>query len=445
MNFNKYHIKLLASIVLSSTLGAIAIWTFTNQDLVISRYIVLLIWVLSILLFFKYIYDTSRIMKDFISNIQEGDIISLPNTKNALGKEFNSLICSLNKQIKTISLKKEEQYHLFSTAVNQSGSGIIVFDTEGSIELINKSANNLFSKKPLNNINEFSEYNKELPKKLKSNKEQSFIISIQSNNELLRIAIHQNQFKLNGKHLKVVSIQNISTELDKEELEAWKKLMHVITHEIMNSVTPMKTLAYSLFDIFKFENKPKSLTQFDQVQIDDTFLGLKAINNRVNGLMKFVESYRKLYKIPNPVFNNFMIQDVLDEIKSLYKEEFLEKNIHLEINNENQKTLFADKNMITQLMINLIKNAIEAVEKSSNPKISIAITNVDHQTNIIVSDNGSGISEDVLKDIFVPFYTTKTNGSGIGLYYSKMIIYMHKGSINVKSEENKGTSFSIHI
>jgi nitrogen fixation/metabolism regulation signal transduction histidine kinase len=445
MNFNKYHIKLLANIVLSSTLGAFAIWTFTNQDLVISRYIVLLIWILSILLFFKYIYDTSRIMKDFISNIQEGDIISLPNTKNALGKEFNSLICSLNKQIKTISLKKEEQYHLFSTAVNQSGSGIIVFDTEGSIELINKSANNLFSKKPLYNINELSEYNKELPKKLKSNKEQSFIISIQSNNELLRIAIHQNQFKLNGKHLKVVSIQNISTELDKEELEAWKKLMHVITHEIMNSVTPMKTLAYSLFDIFKFENKPKSLDQFDQVQIDDTFLGLKAINNRVNGLMKFVESYRKLYKIPNPVFNNFMIQDVLDEIKSLYKKEFLEKNIHLEINNENQKTLFADKNMITQLMINLIKNAIEAVEKSPNPKISIDIKNVDHQTNIIVSDNGSGISEDVLKDIFVPFYTTKTNGSGIGLYYSKMIIYMHKGSINVKSEENKGTSFSIHI
>ena len=104
-----------------------------------------------------------------------------------------------------------------------------------------------------------------------------------------------------------------------------------------------------VFFIFKFENKPKSLNQFDQVQIDDTFLGLKAINNRVNGLMKFVESYRKLYKIPNPVFSNFMIQDVLDEIKSLYKEEFLEKNIHLEINNENQKTLFADKNMITQL------------------------------------------------------------------------------------------------
>lgn len=384
-------------------------------------------------------------MKDFIANIKEGDFVYLPNTKNALGKEFNELIHNLNKQIKTISFKKEEQYHLFTMAVNQAGSGIIVFDEQGEIELINKAAQDLFSKSSFTNIDKLTEYNPELPTKLKSTKEQSFIISIHSNNELLKVAVHQNNFKLRGKNLIVVSIQNISTELDKEELEAWKKLMHVITHEIMNSVTPMKTLAYSLFDIFKSENKPKTIQELEQEQIDDTFQGLRALNNRVHGLMKFVESYRKLYKIPEPVFSNFNIQDILDEIESLYKEEFSKKNIHFEIKYNKSISLFADRNMITQLMINLVKNATEAVEKIPNPQISINIKNINDQINIEVTDNGTGISDTELKDIFVPFYTTKPNGSGIGLYYSKMIIYMHKGSINVKSEKSKGTTFTIRL
>jgi len=384
-------------------------------------------------------------MKDFIANIKEGDFVYLPNTKNALGKEFNELIHNLNKQIKTISFKKEEQYHLFTMAVNQAGSGIIVFDEQGEIELINKAAQDLFSKSSFTNINKLTEYNPELPAKLKSTKEQSFIIGIHSNNELLKVAVHQNKFKLREKNLIVVSIQNISTELDKEELEAWKKLMHVITHEIMNSVTPMKTLAYSLFDIFKIDNKPKTIQELEQEQIDDTFQGLRALNNRVHGLMKFVESYRKLYKIPEPVFSNFDIQDIIEEVDSLYKEELIKKHIHFEIINNNSISLFADKNMITQLMINLIKNAIEAIEQVPNPQISISIKNINDQINIEVTDNGSGISDTELKDIFVPFYTTKPNGTGIGLYYSKMIIYMHKGSISVKSEKSKGTTFIIRL
>lgn len=445
MNFNKFYLRLFIIIIFLSIFGAISLWAFTNSSLIISRYIFLAIWIVLILIFFRYIQSATSVIKEFIVNIKQGDIICLPNSKNAFGKEFNELMNSVNEEIKTINFKKEEQYHLFSNAVNHSGSGIIVFDKEGNIELINNSAKKLFSLSEIENLNNLSILNPELPTKLISSKQESFIIGIHSNNELFKIAVHLTQFRLKGKTLRIASIQDISNELEKEEVESWKKLMHVITHEIMNSVTPMKTLAFSLFDIFKLDNKPKAVKELKQEEIDDSFQGLKALNNRVNGLMKFVDSYRALYKIPEPTFSNFNFADTLNEIISLHNKILTKKKILLEINSQHNIPLFADKSMITQLMINLLKNAIEAVEDIQDPKISINTSKLSDQLTINITDNGTGINDTELSDIFVPFYTTKSNGSGIGLYYSKLIIYMHKGSITVKSKKNKGTTFTIRI
>ena len=445
MSFNKFYLRLFIIIVFLSIFGAISIWSFTNSSLIISRYIFLAIWIVFILFFFKYIRSATSVIKDFIINIKQGEIIYLPNSKNAFGKEFNELMNSVNKEIKTINFKKEEQHHLFSNAVNHSGSGIIVFDKEGNIELINNLAKKLFSLSEIENLNKLSILNPELPTKLISSKQESFIIGIHSNNELFKIAVHLTQFKLKGKTLRIASIQDISNELEKEEVESWKKLMHVITHEIMNSVTPMKTLAFSLFDIFKLDNKPKTVKDLSQIEIDDTYQGLKALNNRVNGLMKFVDSYRALYKIPEPTFSNFNFADILDEIISLHNDVIAKRRIILEINIQQNIPLFADKNMITQLIINLLKNAIEAVENTQDPKITINTNKQSDQLSIDITDNGTGMNDNELSDIFVPFYTTKSNGSGVGLYYSKLIIYMHKGKITVKSKKNKGTTFTIRI
>lgn len=445
MNFNKFYFRLFIIIVFLSSFGAITVWSFANSSLIISRYIFLALWIVFTLFFFRYIRSATSIIKDLIINIKQGDIIYLPNSKNAFGKELNELMNSVNKEIKTINFKKEEQYHLFSNAVDHSGSGIIVFDKEGNIELINKAAKKLFSLHEIKNLNNLSSLNPELPTKLISSEQESFIIGIHSNNELFKIAVHLTQFKLKGKILRIASIQDISNELEKKEVESWKKLMHVITHEIMNSVTPMKTLAFSLFDIFKLDNKPKAVKDLNQEEIDDTFQGLKALNNRVNGLMKFVDSYRALYKIPEPTFSNFNFADTLDEIVSLHNNVLAKKKILLEINIQQTIPLFADKGMITQLMINLLKNAIEAVENTQYPRITINTNKLSDQLIIDITDNGTGINDDELSDIFVPFYTTKSNGSGIGLYYSKLIIYMHKGSITVKSKKNKGTTFTIRI
>ncbi|MFP4023846.1 MAG: sensor histidine kinase [Thiohalospira sp.] len=446
MAFNKFYIKVFLLIILIAVLGSLTIWSFSSSNsLVISRYILFVLWMASVYLLFRYIYKTTGIIKDFIISFKEGDLVFIPESKNAFGKEFNELLSFFNQKIKTISIEKEEQYHLFKNAVNQSGSGIIVFDDHGNVELLNKSVLDLFSLNNLNHINKLEIFNPELPKKLLTSKEKSIILPIQVKHELYKIAIHQNNFILRGKKLKVVSMQNISAELDKEELESWKKLMHVITHEIMNSVTPMKTLAYSLFDIYKENDKPKIIDKIDQTTIDDTFLGLKALNNRVHGLMRFVESYRKLYKIPEPVFNHFIFGEIIDEIKQLFKNTIAEKKIKLDFRGNNDIKLFADKSLLTQVIINLIKNAIDAVENSEKPEIIINNYQKIDEIIISISDNGKGMSSEELKDIFVPFYTTKKDGTGIGLYYSKMIIYMHKGIIKVSSQVNQGTTFSIHL
>lgn len=422
-------------------MGGLTIWSFTTNNLVLSRYILCTVWIGLIYWLYSYLGKTNKSIRDFILNIKEGDFVYIPE----FGKDLNHLIGSLNTELKTISLEKVKQSQLFTMAVNQSTSGIIIFNEDGHILLKNNAIEDIFFIKTLSNIQELSEANPELFKKLISSKENSFIISIKANKQLLKIAVHQNQFKQKGKKLTVASFQNISTELDKEELESWKKLMHVITHEIMNSVTPMKTLTYSLFEMFKKDQGTVSLNDLSEQDINDTFMGLQAMNNRVQGLMHFVNSYRKLYKIPEPQFAHFEVHEIIDEINILFKESFLEKNIEFEIKGDSRCSLFADKSLMTQVLINLVRNSIDAVQNQKNPVIEIKITNGKNDTIISVTDNGVGIKNEDLKDIFIPFFTTKEKGTGIGLYYSKMIVYMHKGNIKVLSEINKGTCFSIHL
>ena len=445
MVFNKFYIRLLLSLLLSCTLGAYAFWSFANNNLIISRYIILSIWILSVILLFRFLYKTTSIIKNFVYKIKEDDFIFLPESKNAFGKEFNNLLYYLNKKIKTIKIEKEEQFHLFKTAVNQSGSGIIVYDNAGNIQLLNNSVLKIFALSGLKNIEELKSANPELPKKFNHTNENTFLINIQANNELQKITVHINHFILSGTALKVASIQNISNELDREELEAWKKLMHVLVHEIMNSVTPMKTLTYSLYNLYEEKGQAKSLDELETHDIEDTFQGLKALNKRVQGLMQFVESYRKLYKIPEPVFTNFSFSEIIEELQALYKEKLQEKKINLRLSGNKNLKLFADKSLITQVIINLVKNAIEAFENTREPEIKITLSEDQNKQTISITDNGKGINSEILKDIFIPFFTTKTNGTGIGLYYSKLIILMHKGTLRASSVFEKGSTFTIQL
>ena len=269
------------------------------------------------------------------------------------------------------------------------------------------------------------------------------MIKVVSDDEILKLSIRKTVFKIQDNTVNLVSLQNIRTELEEEEIEVWKKLISVLTHEIMNSVAPIKSLTNTM--IKTFEKNRFSEEQNEVKYIEDTLLALKAIQKRSNGLMSFVEIYRSLTKVPKPVFHEIEMISLLHEITILMDSELQSSNIVIstEVKPENLK-LTADEKLITQVIINLIKNSVESINNKTNGKIQIeAFWSSQTEPIIQVTDNGTGISADLIEKVFIPFFTTKEHGSGIGLSLSRQIMKLHGGTISVYSKPGIETVFTL--
>ena len=269
------------------------------------------------------------------------------------------------------------------------------------------------------------------------------MIKAVSGDEILKLSIRKTVFKIHDNTINLVSIQNIRTELEEEEIEVWKKLISVLTHEIMNSVAPIKSLTNTMIKIVE-KNSPSEKNKKSEYNVD-TLMALKAIQKRSKGLLNFVETYKNLTKVPNPVFQDLDLKSLLDEIITFMDSEIKLNNISLtsEVNPANLKVK-ADERLITQVIINLIKNSIESVNKEKNGKIQIkAFISSQSETIIQVIDNGTGIAADLIDKIFIPFFTTKEHGSGIGLSLSRQIMKLHGGTISVFSKYGIETIFTL--
>jgi two-component system nitrogen regulation sensor histidine kinase NtrY len=243
----------------------------------------------------------------------------------------------------------------------------------------------------------------------------------------------------------ILSIQDIKNELDEKEIESWMKLIRVLMHEIMNSITPITSLSESLFHIYSTEGHPVLPEQMTVKTISTTLQGLNVIKEQGKGLMSFVESYRKLIRVPEPDKKLFRVADLMSRVQILYNS--LEKSNGMVLSfslTDPDLEIFADQNLISQVLINLLKNALEANENNPDGKIVIiADSDNKHHPEICVIDNGPGITEENLDEIFVPFFTTRQNGSGIGLSISKQIMRVHGGNLKVRSVPNKETIFCL--
>ena len=244
-----------------------------------------------------------------------------------------------------------------------------------------------------------------------------------------------------GKEYTLLSVHDIRTELEEKELEAWHKLIRVLTHEIMNSVTPVVSLSSSLNDLVN-NNASKIQDEKLKSRLKD---GLLAIQDRSTGLMKFTEAYQNLTRLPSPTIQQIETSDLLKQIEALYANQFKEQNIQLGIVYDGEPESFkGDIKLLEQVLINLIKNAQAAVSQSVPPVVELIVSKPEgYQISIIVRDNGDGIPHDILDKIFVPFYSTKKDGSGIGLSVSRQIIMMHRGTLEVRSEPGRGSDFEI--
>jgi two-component system, NtrC family, nitrogen regulation sensor histidine kinase NtrY len=263
----------------------------------------------------------------------------------------------------------------------------------------------------------------------------------------INLLIRTKEIRYGGKVSRLISLQDIRHELDEKELDSWQKLIRVLTHEIMNSIAPIVSLTGTLRNFFIKENQPITRDMIDDETIENVIEGLVTIEERGKGLVNFVDSYRKLTRIPKPDFVSFRIQEWLEQIQLLLKEKMECRQIHFELKTDPRVSeLTGDKKLLTQVLINILNNAIEALEEiPENRKIRISVA-ISKQNNTVIriANNGPPIPGETIEKIFIPFFTTKEQGSGIGLSLSRQILRLHQGHIYAESNEN-ATSFLITL
>jgi nitrogen fixation/metabolism regulation signal transduction histidine kinase len=367
-----------------------------------------------------------------------------------MGKSFEKLASSFNEVIEEFKknrAEKEEHYNYLQTVVQHINIGIICFDSEGRVDMYNNAAKRIFKKNIIRNINDLYTVAQELPETLlKLNAGDKKLIKIFTEDEIKQLSLYATEFRMRGEEFVLVAFHDIHAELEEKEIESWQKLIRVLTHEIMNSITPISSLASTVNEmLIDTSDDTRKLKELDEEDMESIESALVTIKNRSQGLLNFVDIYRNLTRIPQPNFRYFPIQDIFDRAELLLKQKI--ESIGIQCNCKvypDDLKLTADPDLIDQVIINLMLNAIDAVSKIKHPEIIIkAYNNQNNRTIIEVVDNGTGIKPDIIDKIFMPFFTSKKDGSGIGLSLSRQIMHLHKGSITVKSKNDEGTVFTL--
>ncbi len=323
----------------------------------------------------------------------------------------------------------------------------MAYDSEGEIELLNNAARKLLKIPRLGNIKELESVSRRLAEKLANiSAGDKDLVKLQQGDDLLQLSVYATGFILRRQQLTLVAIQNIQHELEEREMTSWQNLIRVLTHEIMNSITPIASLASTAQGLLK-DNKECEVPESMNEVIDDVRHAVNTIEKRSSGLLNFIENYRKLTRIPKPAFKLVQIKDLFDRVEYLLKDQFERSSIKFKKRIDPESlTITADPALIEQVLINLCKNSIEAVIGILKPKIKLKATTDGRGNPVIkVSDNGKGITDEVVEKIFIPFFTTKPLGSGIGLSLSRQIVRLHKATIGVSSKPNEKTVFKLRF
>lgn len=448
MGFRSFSIGILIRVLLIVVFAYLGLFFFFKEQSMVQTIMFSVIVFFLVLNLISYGNTTNRKITRFLESIRYSDFSSSFTKDSKLGNSFKEMNMSFNEVIeafKKTRAEKEEQMLFLQIMIQHINTGILSFDSQGRIGVINGEAKQLLQIPQFKDINDLGKLSIDLLKNVLSLKPGGSF-SIKINNEL-HLNVQSASFKMEGNSWTLLSFQNIRSELQKNELEAWQNLTKVLRHEIMNSMTPIASLANSLGTILEEDIHEEETGEL--VLEKDSFVdlceGLETISKRSSGLVDFVNAYRDYTNIPQPVLKRFAVQQLFENICVLLKEELAKSGIQLQTElNPKDLELIADQDLIQMILINLIKNAKEAMEKS-NTKTIILKSGINSQSLpfIQVIDHGEGIVPEALERIFVPFFTTKKSGSGIGLAISRQIMNLHKGNLEVESIPGKRTVFTM--
>lgn len=381
---------------------------------------------------------SDRLFRQFVWSVRYSDFLASGKTprenSDALPRELTEAMEDALLYYKKHLQQKESQLQYFQALANHIDLSVFVYSSEtAQIEWMNQAAKIQTGLNFAETIDDLAAYHPELPARLRIlHPGELSILQVRRQEDYSQLILSSMSFVVLNKPLTVVSMKNIRSVLENKETEAWQKLIRVLTHEIMNSMTPI----VSLSELLKNKQASEEISEEDREEMNQA---INTIFRRSSGLVRFVENYRKVTGIPTPVPEIIPVDSLLNSVVLLFREEtdtirILPSSSHLQV--------IADKTLIEQILINLIKNALDATIDYPNPLIELSAgINAEGKTFIQVKDNGTGIPADVQERIFIPFFTTKPVGSGIGLSVSRQIMYMHKGSLTVISEAGKGSRF----
>lgn len=447
MGFRSFAVGVIYRVTLLVLVAFIGISLYLTGDSYLLAFILLVTIIFQTYNLIEYGNTTNKKITRFLESIRYADFSSSFTKDSPLGKSFKEMNISFNEVIhafKKTRAEKEEQMLFLQIMIQHINTGIISFDHTGKIGVINGLAKQLLQIPQFKDIYDFGKLSKELLEKiLHLQPGGSFSIKIKND---LHLNFQSASFKMGGVNWTLLSFQNIQSELQKNELQAWQNLTKVLRHEIMNSMTPIASLANSLGIILE-EDVEESNNELiiEKDSFEDLREGLNTIAKRSSGLVDFVNAYRDYTNIPQPDLKLFKLKQLFENISVLLKGELNRSGVSLicDISPEDLE-IKADQDLIQMILINLIKNAKEALDKSENKTVKLlASVNAQSIPYIQVIDHGEGIVPEALERIFVPFYTTKKTGSGIGLSISRQIMNLHKGHLEVHSIPNERTVFTL--
>jgi two-component system nitrogen regulation sensor histidine kinase NtrY len=431
------------------TLSGAAFLLVKGGNLYIYEVILVPIIIFQVVDFFRFHKKAQVEVEQFVESVHYRDFSRYFDVKHAplelqpLRKGFNDI----NTTLKVISKEKETQYQYLQKILELVDTGILSYEMEsGEVVWMNEALKRLLQVPYLKTIHSLSKrdwnlYHEVMALPLGEN----VIATAHHDRNAFKVLLSATAFQTEGKKYKLIAFQNVDEALDETESKAWQRLLSVMTHEIMNSVAPISSLSDTLKNMLS--SSRGKVAPENRASFEDLELGIDTIKRRSEGLLKFAETYRNLNKITTPNLKKVYVRDMFENMHTLMEPTLDQKNIEMEIILKDPDLILeADTNLVEQVLINLIVNAIEAVKEKSEPRIFLSAYHSPHNKTVIkIADNGSGMPEELLDKIFIPFFSTKKTGSGIGLSLCKQIMMLHKGSIQVQSRENEGTAFMLQF
>ncbi|MDO6515750.1 sensor histidine kinase [Zobellia uliginosa] len=434
------YIQLVLRIVLLTVTALGLGFLFFSERYIFSGIFFLLL-ILQTFSLIHFVNQTNRKIAYFFDAIKNEDFtLRFPEKLSVKSlKELNQSLNTLNSAIQNIHIKKQAQEQFYQEILKQADIGIMTINPKGHILFANPTIETLFNFHPLNHVKQLNQIDEKLYELFSRLKPfESNVYQLVNEREKRELALKATSISVDGQALLLVIVQDIQKELEEKETDSWVKLIRVLTHEIMNAITPITSISESILKYYKKEETLLDIGELSEEHLRSTVKGLEVIKDQGSDLMTFVQSYRKFLSVPEPERELIPAETLLDKVSLLLENKSEHENITIETNVlPDDLELYVDVKQMVQVLLNLGKNAQQSIADNPNGKIIFkAGVNSKDKKFVQVIDNGAGIPEELINEVFVPFFTTKNTGTGIGLSLSKQIMRLHRGTIQVNSKEN---------